>query len=253
MIGIFIFKYKNIFIMDTALDEWYINIINILAVLVPVLSSLGGISYWLGKKFTEIDQKFEDIDQRSRHIEERFKAIDQRFIEIDERFKKIDQRFEELNKRIDVIERDLNDLKRYVDQRFNEVDQRFISLERHIDIRLSRLGEAFRSYQEFFIEYLATQGFLKPLEASMLKNEASRFIKLAFMNPLSKDELRRIKELLDKDELTLEEALELRELARKVTDEYGDRPEAWKLHIYASIMVGYALRKMKEKEEKEKR
>jgi chromosome segregation ATPase len=232
--------------MDTALDEWYINIINILAVLVPVLSSLGGISYWLGKKFTEIDQKFEDIDQRSRHIEERFKAIDQRFIEIDERFKKIDQRFEELNKRIDVIERDLNDLRRYV-------DQRLVSLERHIDTRLSRLGEAFRSYQEFFIEYLATQGFLKPLEASMLKNEASRFIKLAFMNPLSKDELRRIKELLDKDELTLEEALELRELARKVTDEYGDRPEAWKLHIYASIMVGYALRKMREKEEKEKR
>jgi chromosome segregation ATPase len=242
----FIFKYKNIVITDTALDEWYINIINILAVLVPVLSSLGGISYWLEKKFTEIDQKFEDIDQRFRHIEERFKAIDQRFIEIDERFKKIDQRFEELNKRIDVIERDLNDLRRYV-------DQRLVSLERHIDTRLSRLGEAFRSYQEFFIEYLATQGFLKPLEASMLKNEASRFIKLAFMNPLSKDELRRIKELLDKDELTLEEALELRELARKVTDEYGDRPEAWKLHIYASIMVGYALRKMKEKEEKEKR
>jgi len=242
----FIFKYKNIFIMDTALDEWYINIINILAVLVPVLSSLGGISYWLGKKFTEIDQRFEDIDQRFRHIEERFKAIDQRFIEIDERFKKIDQRFEELNKRIDVIERDLNDLRRYV-------DQRLVSLERHIDTRLSRLGEAFRSYQEFFIEYLATQGFLKPLEASMLKNEASRFIKLAFMNPLSKDELRRIKELLDKDELTLEEALELRELARKVTDEYGDRPEAWKLHIYASIMVGYALRKMREKEEKEKK
>jgi len=228
------------------LDEWYINIINILAVLVPVLSSLGGISYWLGKKFTEIDQRFEDIDQRSRRIEERFKAIDQRFIEIDERFKKIDQRFEELNKRIDVIERDLNDLRGYV-------DQRLVSLERHIDTRLSRLGEAFRSYQEFFIEYLATQGFLKPLEASMLKNEASRFIKLAFMNPLSKDELRRIKELLDKDELTLEEALELRELARKVTDEYGDRPEAWKLHIYASIMVGYALRKMREKEEKEKK
>ncbi len=246
MIDMFIFKYKNIVITDTALDEWYINIINILAVLVPVLSSLGGISYWLEKKFTEIDQKFEDIDQRFRHIEERFKAIDQRFIEIDERFKKIDQRFEELNKRIDVIERDLNDLRRYV-------DQRLVSLERHIDTRLSRLGEAFRSYQEFFIEYLATQGFLKPLEASMLKNEASRFIKLAFMNPLSKDELRRIKELLDKDELTLEEALELRELARKVTDEYGDRPEAWKLHIYASIMVGYALRKMKEKEEKEKR
>ncbi|MEM1610624.1 MAG: hypothetical protein QXQ57_03125 [Sulfolobales archaeon] len=77
-------------------------------------------------------------------------------------------------------------------------------------------------------------------------------MKLATMNPISKEEWMRIKELLEKNELTLEEALELRELARKVTDEYGDRAEAWKLHIYASMMVGYALRKMREKEEKEK-
>ncbi|MGC9010299.1 MAG: hypothetical protein ACP5I7_06790, partial [Sulfolobales archaeon] len=118
--------------------------------------------------------------------------------------------------------------------------------------RVSRLAEAYRSYQEFFVEYLSAQNLLKPLEASMLKNEASRIIKLATMNPITKEEWMRIKELLDKDELSLEEALELRELARKVTDEYGDRPEAWKLHIYASIMVGYALRKMREKEEKRK-
>jgi len=72
------------------------------------------------------------------------------------------------------------------------------------------------------------------------------------MNPISKEEWKRIKELLEKEELTLEEALELRELARKVTDEHGDRPEAWRLHAYASMMVGYALRKMKEKEEREK-
>jgi hypothetical protein len=84
----------------------------------------------------------------------------------------------------------------------------------------------------------------------MLKNEAARIARLASMNPISKEEWKRIKELLEKEELTLEEVLELRELARKVTDEYGDRPEAWKLHAYASMMVGYALRKMREREEK---
>ena len=146
-----------------------------------------------------------------------------------------------------------------IDARFNEIDKRFESIDRkfeelktYIDSRITRLGEAFRSYQEFLVEYLTSQGFLKPLDASMLKNEATRIVKLATMNPISKEEWRRIKELLEKEELTLEEALELRELARKVTDEYGDRPEAWKLHIYASMMVGYALRKMREKEEKEK-
>ena len=173
-----------------------ISILNVLATLVPILATLGGITYWLGRRFAEIDEKF-------------------------------------------------NALKSYVDEKFDD-------LKAYIDRRITRLGEAFRSYQEFFIEYLTSQGFLKPLEASMLKNEAARIVRLASMNPISKEEWRRIKELLEKEELTLEEALELRELARKVTDEHGDKPEAWKLHAYASIMVGYALRKMKEKEEREK-
>jgi len=158
--------------------------------------------------------------------------LGRRFAEIDERFKHIDKSFE--------------DLKGYVDARFNE-------LKGYIDSRVLRLGEAFRSYQEFFVEYLSVQGFLKPLEASMLKNEASRFVRVATVNPITREEWQRIRELLEKEELTLEEALELRELARKVTDEHGDKPGAWKLHIYASIMVGHALRKMREKEEKEKK
>jgi hypothetical protein len=164
--------------------------------------------------------------------------LGRRFAEIDSRFREIDKRFAE-------IDEEFKKLRSYVDEKFDD-------LKAYIDRRITRLGEAFRSYQEFFIEYLTSQGFLKPLEASMLKNEAARIVRLAAMNPISKEEWRRIKELLEKEELTLEEALELRELARKVTDEHGDKPEAWKLHAYASIMVGYALRKMKEKEEREK-
>jgi hypothetical protein len=161
------------------------------------------------------------------------------------RFADIDSRFREVDKRFAEIDEEFKELRSYVDEKFDD-------LKAYIDRRITRLGEAFRSYQEFFIEYLTSQGFLKPLEASMLKNEAARIVRLASMNPISKEEWRRIKELLEKEELTLEEALELRELARKVTDEHGDKPEAWKLHAYASIMVGYALRKMKEKEEREK-
>jgi len=160
----------------------------------------------------------------------KFSEIDSRFKEIDMKFKEIDRRFEEL--------------KSYVDERFNW-------LKSYVDSRISRIAEAFRSYQEFFVEYLTAQGILKPVEASMIKGEALRVMKMAVMNPLTKEEWKRLKELLEKDELTLEEALELRELARKVTDEYGDRPEAWKLHIYASIMVGLAYRKMMEQEKKE--
>ena len=112
------------------------------------------------------------------------------------------------------------------------------------------MAEASRAYQEFFIEYLSVKGLLRLSEASMLKGEIERFTRLSTMNPLTKEEWEKIRRYLEKDELTLEEALELRRLARKVTDEYGDRIEAWKLHIYASIMVGWALRRKLEEEGK---
>ena len=151
------------------------------------------------------------------------------FREIRMRFKEIDERF------------------RRIDERFKEIDGRFNELKGYIDSRVNRLSEAFSSYQEFFIELLMTEGVIKPEGATMVKNEARRIMRLATStNPLTKEEWKRLGELLDKDDLTLEEALELRELARKVVKEYGEYPEAWKLHIYASIMVGRALRKMSE-------
>ena len=134
-----------------------------------------------------------------------------------------------------------------IDERFREIDRRFDELKGYIDSRVNRLSEAFSSYQEFFIELLMTEGIIKPERAVIAKNEARRIMRLATStNPLTKEEWKRLGELLDKDDLTLEEALELRELARKVVKEYGEYPEAWKLHIYASIMVGRALRKMSE-------
>jgi len=207
--------------------EWIATLIGSVG---SVVTSIAVLAYWLGKKFAEIDSRFKEIEMRFQQIDERFKHIDERFKQIDERFKEIDRRFEEL--------------KSYVDERFNW-------LKSYVDSRINRVAEAFRSYQEFFVEYLTAQGILRPVEASMIKGEALRVMKMAVMNPLTKEEWKRLKELLEKDELTLEEALELRELARKVTDEYGDRPEAWKLHIYASIMVGLAYRKMMEQEKKE--
>jgi DNA repair exonuclease SbcCD ATPase subunit len=193
-------------------------LITIIGTLVPVLLSLITLAYWLGGKFASID--------------ERFARIDERFERIDERFKSMDKRFEEVNKR------------------FEEVNRRFEEVKAYIDSRINRLAEASRAYQEFFIEYLSVKGLLRPLEASMLKGEIERFTRLSTMNPLTREEWEKIRRYLEKDELTLEEALELRRLAREVTGEYGDRIEAWKLHIYASIMVGWALRKKLEEEGK---
>jgi len=118
---------------------------------------------------------------------------------------------------------------------------------------IRRLGAAFVGYQEFFIEFLVGKGILAKEKGDMVKGEVRRVLEIAFTNPISKEEWRRIKELLDKDELTLEEALELRELARKVAWIYGHRVEAWKLHLYASMAVGFARKKLEEEEKKKQR
>ncbi|WP_238375029.1 hypothetical protein [Vulcanisaeta thermophila] len=139
----------------------------------------------------------------------------------------------------------LEELGNRLDARINEVSGRIDETNRRID----RLTEGFTAYQEFFIELLTSEGILKAERALLARGELIRIIKLVGPNPLSREEVKRLEELLMKDELTLEEALELREIARKVVREYGKYPEAWKLHAYASVMVGLALRREAEKRE----
>ena len=57
-------------------------------------------------------------------------------------------------------------------------------------------------------------------------------------------ELKRIRELVEKRELTSQKADEPRELARRLVMEHGDKIGPWKLHIYVSVMRGLALRKL---------
>jgi len=71
-------------------------------------------------------------------------------------------------------------------------------------------------------------------------------------NPLTKEEVEKLKKLLEKDELTLEETRELYEIANKLIYEYGTS-ETWKLLYYSRFWIGYNLRKMKKQKEKEKK
>ena len=179
-------------------------ILNLLAAIGGLggLTTVIGIAYWLGRKFTEIDYRF-----------------------------------------------------RLIDERFEQIDKRFDDLKNYIDSRVERLATAFTNYQEFFIEFLTTEGVVKERYRDVLIKEARRTMRLAVANPLSKEEGARLKELFEKsekNELTLEEADEFLELARKVAWEYGEYPEAWKLHIYATITRALTIKKHYEKKEKEK-
>lgn len=156
--------------------------------------------------------------------------LGRKFGQIDERFKRIDERLE------------------LIDKKFEEIDGRFEEIKGYVDDRVRRLGNVFMNYQEFFVEYLASEGIIRNGQRELLRNEVRRLLSLGLPNPLRKEEIERARELVEKDELTLEEALELRELARKIAWEIGT-PDAWRLHIYASIMVGLAIRKKMRKEE----
>jgi hypothetical protein len=143
---------------------------------------------------------------------------------------------------------------RLIDERFEQIDKRFDDLKNYIDSRVERLATAFTNYQEFFIEFLTTEGVVKERYRDVLIKEARRTMRLAVANPLSKEEWARLKELFEKserNELTLEEADEFLELARKVALEYGEYSEAWKLHIYATITRALLYKKYYEEKQKQ--
>jgi hypothetical protein len=63
-------------------------------------------------------------------------------------------------------------------------------------------------------------------------------------NPLTPEERRRLVELIDKDELTPEEADELVRLARRFYREYAGKVEnAWLMLYYAAVKRGVTYRK----------
>jgi len=123
-------------------------------------------------------------------------------------------------------------------------------LKGYVDARVSRIARAFSGYQEFVLECLSMKGLLDEREVRFMRGEARRLAELA-ANPFTKEEWERLKQLLDKEpeELTLEEAYELRDLARKALEEYGDRYEAYALHAYAAVVVGLAYRRLSEKQQ----
>jgi len=108
---------------------------------------------------------------------------------------------------------------------------------------LGRLTNVINSVGEAIVDYLGFRGVLKPEEATYLKSEIKRITSIA-TNPFTETERRRLLELVDKDDLTIEEAEELHELARKFYREYIEKtPDAYKVLLYAAAKHGEVLRK----------
>jgi len=100
----------------------------------------------------------------------------------------------------------------------------------------NRLADAIDSVGEAIVDYLGVKGILDPNEArflrAVIKNLATT---ITTTNPLTETERKRLLELVDKDDLTIEEAEELYRLARKLYREYIDKtPDAFAALLYAA-------------------
>ncbi len=132
---------------------------------------------------------------RLREIDRRSESYDKRFEVIDKRFMEIDRRFEAIEKRLDGIENEIRSLR----------------------TAILRIVEVVRSSQKFMIDSLSYEDVLRKEVTNVLKHEISRIFRVIsmYINPLTKEEIERLKQLIEKEELALEEAEELYEIANR--------------------------------------
>ena len=213
----------------------------ILGSLLTILASLASLAYWLGRKFAQIDARFKavegSVNALRREFDEKLSSLERRY---DEKLGLLEERFDGK----------LSSLEKSFDEKLSSLERRFDEKLSMVERKVSSVAEAARNQLEFFTEFLGYKRVISWRDVTFVKGELYR--PSAAPNLLTKEEAARLKELLDKEKLTLEEADELREIARKLVKEYGDRVgETWKLLIYASIMRGLALSELEEPEEGE--
>jgi polyhydroxyalkanoate synthesis regulator phasin len=127
-----------------------------------------------------------------------------------------------------------------------DLGERITRVERDIERLgegLGKLTNVIGNVGEVIVEYLGLKGVLNQGEVNYLRSEIRRLASTT-TNPFTEAEKKRLLELVDKDDLTLEEAEELHELARKFYREYFDKtPDAYKVLLYAAAKHGEVLRK----------
>jgi hypothetical protein len=130
-----------------------------------------------------------------------------------------------------------------MDSRLTEMEARIEKNIERLSERLERLTNAINGVGESIVEYLGLKGVLNQGEVNYLRSEIMRLTSIA-TNPLTAEEKKRLLELVNKDDLTIEEAEELHNLARKFYEEYIDKtPDAFKVLLYAAAMRGITYRK----------
>ena len=253
-----------------ALREYLSTIVSI----VTILSSIAALSYWLGRKFAEIDDRFKQIDDRFKQIDEKLKHIEARLDSHSKELRELrgytdaglkelkeytDKRFNELREYTDrrfselreYTDKRFNELKEYVDGRFDRVDGEIERLRGYVGRVVDALSRASVEAYSVLIEYMGVKGLVEEKEAAFLKRRVAgvyTVYKVVAHNPLSKEELEFIRRTFNKplNEITIEEMDKAYELGKRIFAEDLDE-RGFLLAIAAATIRAY-LRSKQEKE-----
>jgi len=257
------------------------------AIIASVAGSAAGAAYWLGRKLARLEGELKELKSRTSNLEgyvqqlgSRLTAVEREVGELKEEMAAVEGRLtrlegamaavegrlarleeglasvrttlasteeglEHVKGRVGRVEEGLSSLKGELAELKAGVTARFDKLEE----RVERVGRAVRSANELFVDLLGYEGVLRAEAVTFAKSELARILELA-ENPLTKEEKERLKQLLEKDDLTLEEAQELYRIADKLVEEHGDKIEAWKLLWYSRAWIGINWRRMAEQRKK---
>ena len=199
-----------------------VDIATVLSILTPVLISIISLVYWLGGRFTLIDERFRSIDDK-------FKSINEMLRDVDDKFKSVDDRFSKIDERLNMI-----------DSRINEMNMRLMRVEG----KIMRLRDVFLQYNEILLSVFEAKNILSKSEILALKGVLSSLKPYSASKYYTKDVAKRLDELLAKDpeELTLSDLEELRKIADLIWREGYEsgredlREYGMKLYLYTMLV-----------------
>jgi hypothetical protein len=124
----------------------------------------------------------------------------------------------------------------WLGSRLTGVEKDIEALRSEVRSGFNRLTNAITSTNVITIEYLGLRGILNQGDVSFLRTVIEGLAStITTTNPLTEAERKRLLELVDKDDLTIEEAEELYTLARKLYREYiEETPDAAYALLYAT-------------------
>ena len=199
----------------------------------------------LENRVGNVEARLASVEERLARLEERVGNVEAGVAELRGRVAGVENRLAQLEERVRGVEEGLSSLR----EDFTDFKARVAARFDRLEERVERMGRAVRSANELFIDLLGYEGVLRAEAVTFAKSELARVLELA-ENPLTKEEKERLKQLLEKDDLTLEEAQELYKIADKLVEEHGDRIEAWKLLWYSRAWIGINWRRMAEQRRK---